>query len=221
MKSILVIGVGRFGHHLVNRLIELDNKVMVVDKEEDSIRDMFPLVTTARVGDCTNPDVLKSVGLENSDLVIVCIAQDFQSSLEVTSLVKEMGAKYVISMACRDIQAKFLLKNGADEVIYPDRDVAVNLAERCTAHNVYDYISISDEYSIYEIPIVPSWIGKSLKEIDVRAVYNVNVIAIIQSDGNVMVMPKVDYALQEADHVKIIGSKEDVAKLLKEIPEKE
>ena len=95
------------------------------------------------------------------------------------------------------------------------------LAERCTAHNVYDYISISDEYSIYEIPIVPSWIGKSLKEIDVRAVYNVNVIAIIQSDGNVMVMPKVDYALQEADHVKIIGSKEDVAKLLKEIPEKE
>ena len=115
---------------------------------------------------------------------------------------------------------KFLLKNGADEVIYPDRDVAVNLAERCTAHNVYDYISISDEYSIYEIPIVPSWVGKSLKEIDVRAVYNVNVIAIIQSDGNVMVMPKVDYALQEADHVKIIGSKEDVAKLLKEIPEK-
>ena len=160
MKSILVIGVGRFGHHLVNRLIELDNKVMVVDKEEDSIRDMFPLVTTARVGDCTNPDVLKSVGLANFDLVIVCIAQDFQSSLEVTSLVKEMGAKYVISMACRDIQAKFLLKNGADEVIYPDRDVAVNLAERCTAHNVYDYISISDEYSIYEIPIVPSWVGR-------------------------------------------------------------
>lgn len=116
MKSILVIGVGRFGHHLVNRLIELDNKVMVVDKEEDSIRDMFPLVTTARVGDCTNPDVLKSVGLVNFDLVIVCIAQDFQSSLEVTSLVKEMGAKYVISMACRDIQAKFLLKNGADRL---------------------------------------------------------------------------------------------------------
>lgn len=107
MKSILVIGVGRFGHHLVNRLIELDNKVMVVDKEEDSIRDMFPLVTTARVGDCTNPDVLKSVGLVNFDLVIVCIAQDFQSSLEVTSLVKEMGAKYVISMACRDIRQSF------------------------------------------------------------------------------------------------------------------
>ena len=191
-----------------------------MDKDEAKVRDLIYDVTKVQIGDCTDPQVVKALGSNNFDLIFVCIGTNFQSSLEITSLVKEMGGKYVISKANRDVHAKFLLRNGADEVIYPDRDVAVNLAERCTAHNVYDYISISDEYSIYEISIVPSWVGKSLKEIDVRAVYNVNVIAIIQSDGNVMVMPKVDYALQEADHVKIIGSKEDVAKLLKEIPEK-
>lgn len=221
MKSILIIGMGKFGHHLCADLIKNGNDIMVMDKDEAKVRDLIYDVTKVQIGDCTDPQVVKALGINNFDLIFVCIGTNFQSSLEITSLVKEMGGKYVISKANRDVHAKFLLRNGADEVIYPDRDVAVNLAERCTAHNVYDYISISDEYSIYEIPIVPSWVGKSLKEIDVRAVYNVNVIAIIQSDGNVMVMPKVDYALQEADHVKIIGSKEDVAKLLKEIPEKE
>lgn len=220
MKSILIIGMGKFGHHLCADLIKNGNDIMVMDKDEAKVRDLIYDVTKVQIGDCTDPQVVKALGINNFDLIFVCIGTNFQSSLEITSLVKEMGGKYVISKANRDVHAKFLLRNGADEVIYPDRDVAVNLAERCTAHNVYDYISISDEYSIYEIPIVPSWVGKSLKEIDVRAVYNVNVIAIIQSDGNVMVMPKVDYALQEADHVKIIGSKEDVAKLLKEIPEK-
>lgn len=217
MKSILVIGVGRFGHHLVNRLLELGNKVMVVDSEEDNIRDMFPLVTTARVGDCTNVDVLRSLGLSGFDLVIVCIAQNFQNSLEVTSLVKEMGARYVISMASRDIQAKFLLKNGADEVLYPDRDVAYNLAERCSAHHVYDYVSISEDCSLYEIPVVPSWVGRTIKEIDVRAVYNVNVIAVIPSGGKIMTMPPVDYAFDKEDHIKIIGYKKDVDRLLSEI----
>ena len=128
MKSILVIGMGKFGHHLVNRLITLDNEVMIIDKDEEQIRDMFSLVTSARVGDCTNLDVLESLGLGNFDLVIVCIGENFQNSLEITSLVKELGANYVISVASRDIQAKFLLKNGADEVVYPERDIANNLA---------------------------------------------------------------------------------------------
>ena len=216
MKSILVIGVGRFGHHLVNRLIELDNKVMVVDKEEDSIRDMFPLVTTARVGDCTNPDVLKSVGLANFDLVIVCIAQDFQSSLEVTSLVKEMGGKYVISTASRDIQAKFLLKNGADEVIYPDRDIAYNLAMKCSADHVFDFVELTDEYSIYEVPIRAEWIGKSIKEVNVRAMYNVNIIGIV-SDGETIIMPSADYQFHKDDHIKVISDQECLKKLVKNI----
>lgn len=216
MKSILVIGVGRFGHHLVNRLIELDNKVMVVDKEEDSIRDMFPLVTTARVGDCTNPDVLKSVGLANFDLVIVCIAQDFQSSLEVTSLVKEMGAKYVISMACRDIQAKFLLKNGADEVIYPDRDMAERVAKKYSANHVLDYVALNDDYSIYEINPPEGWVGKSIRENNVRQKYNVNIVTVKEAGMN-RVLPLPDYVFKADDAVMVLGLNADVDKLVRKL----
>lgn len=216
MKSILVIGVGRFGHHLVNRLIELDNKVMVVDKEEDSIRDMFPLVTTARVGDCTNPDVLKSVDLVNFDLVIVCIAQDFQSSLEVTSLVKEMGAKYVISMACRDIQAKFLLKNGADEVIYPDRDMAERVAKKYSANHVLDYVALNDDYSIYEINPPESWVGKSIMENNVRQKYNVNIVTVKEAGKN-RVLPLPDYVFKADDAVMVLGLNADVDKLVRKL----
>lgn len=214
MKSILVIGTGKFGHHLCNKLIELGDEVMVVDKQEDRIRDLFSKVTSARIGDCTNPDVLKSLGIGNFDVVVVCIAENFQNSLETTSLVKEMGAKYVISTASRDIQAKFLLRNGADEVIYPDRDVAVNLAVKCSASHVFDYIELTDEYSIYEVPVLPSWVGKTIKEADVRAEYNVNIIAIVSGE-EINVMPSVNYVFKDTDHIKIISSKQDLNNLVK------
>ena len=214
MKSILVIGTGKFGHHLCNKLIELGDEVMVVDKQEDRIRDLFSKVTSARIWDCTNPDVLKSLGIGNFDVVVVCIAENFQNSLETTSLVKEMGAKYVISTASRDIQAKFLLRNGADEVIYPDRDVAVNLAVKCSANHVFDYIELTDEYSIYEVPVLPSWVGKTIKEADVRAEYNVNIIAIVSGE-DINVMPSVKYVFKDTDHIKIISSKQDFNNLVK------
>jgi trk system potassium uptake protein TrkA len=214
MKSILVIGMGKFGHHLVNRLLEFENEVMIVDQNEDNVRDLFSSVTSARVGDCTNPEVLKSLGLRNFDLVIVCIGETFQNSLEVTSLVKELGAKYVISVASRDIQAKFLLKNGADEVIYPERDVAYNLAAKCSANHVFDYIQLNDEYSIYEIPIISDWAGKTIKDVNVRAEYNVNIIGIV-ANGKITVMPSADYQFKENDHIKVLGEKDCVNKILK------
>ena len=124
MKSILIIGMGRFGCHLCKELAELGNQIMIVDQEEDRLEGMFPYVVSAKIGDCTNEDVLKSLGIGNFDIVFVCIGTNFQSSLETTSLVKELGAKYVVSKANRDIHAKFLLKNGADEVIHSDRDIA-------------------------------------------------------------------------------------------------
>ncbi|MBP3543575.1 MAG: TrkA family potassium uptake protein, partial [Lachnospiraceae bacterium] len=130
MKSILIIGMGKFGHHLCQNLAELGNEIMIVDQKEEVLEDLLPIVTSAKIGDCTNEEVLKSLGVANFDLCFVCIGTNFQSSLEITSLVKEMGARYVISKANRDIHAKFLLKNGADEVIYPDRDIAEKLAVR-------------------------------------------------------------------------------------------
>lgn len=216
MKSILIIGTGKFGHHLCNKLISMKNEVMIVDNNEDHIRDLFTQVTSARVGDCTNPDVLKSLGVNNFDLVIVCIAENFQNSLEVTSLVKELGGKYVISTASRDIQAKFLLKNGADEVIYPERDIAYNLAMKCSADHVFDFIELTEEYAIYEIPIVKKWVGKTIREVNVRANYDVNIIGIV-SKGKTILMPSADYQFLADDHIKIISDQNSLNRLVKNI----
>ena len=129
MKSVLIIGMGKFGHHLCKDLIALDNDVMIIDQQEERVSDLISLVTNVQIGDCTNPQVIKNLGVGNFDIVFVCIGTNFQSSLEITSLVKEMGARYVISKANRDVHAKFLLRNGADEVIYPDRDIWKNLQD--------------------------------------------------------------------------------------------
>ncbi len=218
MKSILIIGMGGFGHHLVNKLIEQGKtQVMVVDKKEDNIRDMFGTVTNARIGDCTKKDVLKALKIDTYDEVIVCIEKDFQNSLEVTSLVKEAGAKYVTSVASRDIHAKFLLRNGADEVVYPDRDLAEKVAAKVSADNVYDYIALTDEYSIYEIPVPSAWEGKSMKDLNVRAVYNVNVIAVVHGNGEISVMPDVNYTFCQGDHVKVLAQKSDIEDILKKM----
>ena len=114
MRSVLIIGLGRFGQHLCKNMVDMKNEVMVVDVKEDNVEAMMPIVTNAQIGDCTNVEVLKSIGVNNFDICIVCIGTNFQSSLEITSLLKENGAKYVVSKATRDIQAKFLLRNGAD-----------------------------------------------------------------------------------------------------------
>ena len=164
MKSVLIIGMGRFGHHLCMNMLNLKNEVMIVDIDEKKMEDLVPDVTSAKIGDCTNEEVLKSFGVGNFDLCFVCIGTNFQSSLEITSLLKELGAKHVISKANRDVHAKFLLRNGADEVIYPDRDIAERMAVRYSANHVFDYIELTDEYSIYEIPPVERWIGKSIKD---------------------------------------------------------
>ena len=164
MKSVLIIGMGRFGHYLCKKFVELGNEVMIVDSDEIKINDMMNIVKSARIGDCTNVEVLKSLGVGNFDLCFVCIGSNFQSSLEITSLVKELGAKWVISKANRDIQAKFLLRNGADEVIYSDRDIAERLAKRYSADHVFDYVELSAQYGIYEIPPLSKWIGKSIRE---------------------------------------------------------
>lgn len=179
MKTVLIIGMGRFGHHLTNNMISLGNEVMIVDKDESRLEDLTKLISNIKIGDCTNEDVLRSFGVANFDICFVCIGTNFQSSLEITSLLKELGAKYVISQATRDIHAKFLLKNGADEVIYPNRDSAEKLAIRVSNDNLYDYVELDNEYSIYEIPALRQWLGKTIKQTNVRAAFHVYIIGII------------------------------------------
>lgn len=216
MKSILIIGLGRFGHHLCLNMARLGNDVMIVDQMEERLEDLLPYVTSAKIGDCTNETVLKSLGIGNFDLCFVCIGTNFQSSLEITSLVKELGGKRVISKANRDIHAKFLLRNGADEVIYPDRDIAEKMAVRYSADHVFDYIELTSEYSIYEIPPIPEWVHKSIKEIGIRSQYHISVLG-IKREGRAQLMPPADYVIQAQEHLMVIGKKEHIENILKEI----
>lgn len=216
MKSILIIGMGKFGHHLCVNLAKLGNEIMVVDEREDVIEDLLPIVTSAKIGDCTNEEVLKNLGIRNFDICFVCIGTNFQSSLEITSLAKELGAKYVISKANRDVHAKFLLKNGADEVIYPDRDIAEKLAVRVSANHVFDYIELTEEYSIYEIPTPQIWMGKTIRELDIRAKYHINILG-TKRDGKLNLLPGADYVFEKEEHLMVLGHKEDVDRILKQI----
>lgn len=212
MKSILVIGMGRFGKHLATRMLQLKNDVMIVDKEEDIVNELAANFTDAYIGDCTKESVLKSLGINNFDICFVTIGENFQSSLEITSLLKDLGAKYVVSKAKRDIQEKFLLRNGADEVIYPERDMAEKLAIKHNAKNIFDYIELPKDYGIFEIPILEDWLGKSLGSIDVRNKYNVNIVT-IKNGNNMCSVPGPNYEFKDDDHILVMGKKQDVFKL--------
>lgn len=214
MKSILIIGMGKFGHHLCDNLIELGNDVMAVDAREERVADLIYKVTNVQIGDCTNPQVIRSIGVGNFDLVFVCIGSNFQSSLEVTSLVKEMGAKYVISKANRDVHARFLLKNGADEVVYPDRDIAVKVAKRFSVDHVFDYVPLDGDYSIYEVPPCRDWIGHTITSINVRQNYDVNILGVKKGD-TIDIMPAPDYEFKEDEHLMVLGQRASVEKILK------
>ena len=182
MKSILLIGLGRFGRHIAMKLDELHHQVMAVDKEDTRVDAVLPFVTNAQIGDATNEDFLSSLGVGNFDVCIVAIGDNFQNSLEVTSLLKELGAKMVVSRAARDVHAKFLLRNGADEIVYPERQLADWVAIRYSADHILDYIELDEEHAIFEISIPEEWIGKTIGQLDIRKKYNVNIMALKTND---------------------------------------
>ena len=178
MKSILLIGLGRFGRHIAMKLDELHHQVMAVDKEEQRVEAVLPFVTNAQIGDATNEDFLCSLGVRNFDVCIVAIGDNFQNSLETTSLLKEFGAKMVVSRAARDVHAKFLLRNGADEVVYPERQLADWTAIRYSADHILDYIELDEEHAIFEISVPNGWVGKTIGQLDIRKKYNINIMAL-------------------------------------------
>ena len=189
-KTILLIGLGRFGLHIAKKLHELGHEVMAVDTNEERINQAVPYVTDAQIGNGTNEEFLKSLGIKNFDLCIVTISDDFQSSLETTSLLKELGAKKIVSRAERDGQAKFLLRNGADEIVYPEKQLASWMVIKYTADHILDYIEIDNDHAIFEVSVPNHWIGKTIGEIDIRKKYGINILGI--KDGkklNVNVTP--------------------------------
>ena len=177
MKNILLIGLGRFGRHIALQLNKLGHEVMAVDSNEERVNEILPIVTNAQIGDSTNTEFLKSLGIGNFDVCIVTIGGNFQNSLETTSLLKELGAKLVVSRAERDVQEKFLLRNGADEVIYPEKQVANWAAIRYTADHIRDYIEVDEAHAIFEVEVPEGWIGKTVGELDIRRKYSINIMA--------------------------------------------
>ena len=214
MKSMLVIGIGRFGRHLSRKLIELGNEVMIVDQDEENLREILPIATSAQIGDCTKEEVLRSLGISNFDLCFVCVGTNFQSSLEITSLLKDLGAKRVISKASRDIHVKFLLRNGADEVIDPEREVAEKLAVRYSSNNLFEYIEITKDVAIYEIPPADNWIGKSIKDVNIRVKYHISILATIIGE-KVSPLPTADHIFKAEEHLMVMGRHSDVERFLK------
>lgn len=216
MKSILIIGLGKFGHHLASNFLNHEQDVMIIDIDEKKVEDLMPYATSTRIGDCTNPEVLKTLGIGNFDMIFVCIGTNFQNSLEVTSLVKELGGKHVVSRATRDIQAKFLLRNGADEVIYPEKDIAEKCAERYSLDNIFDYIELTDDYGIYEMKPLTEWIAKSIRESNIAATYRVSILGIMEANSSEKkMMPSPDYVIKENDHLIIMAKKTDAERLLR------
>lgn len=183
MKSILLVGLGRFGRHIAMKLNELDHQIMAIDKNEERVDAALPYVTNAQIGDATNHRFMESLGIGNFDVCIVAIGDNFQSSLEATSLLSELGARQVVSRAARDVHAKFLLKNGADEVIYPEKQIAQWAAIRYSADHILDYIELDDDHAIFEISIPEGWIGKTVGQLDIRNRHNINIMAFKQDGG--------------------------------------
>ena len=178
MKNVLLIGLGRFGMHVAAHLYDLGHQVMAVDTDEDRVNKVLPFVTNAQIGDSTDADFLRSLGVDNYDVCIVTIGGNFQNSLETASLLEELGAKKVVARAERDVQAKFLLRNGADEAVYPEKQVAKWTAIRYTADHILDYIEVDDSHGIFEVDVPPAWIGKSVGELDIRRKFDINIIAL-------------------------------------------
>ena len=211
MKNILLIGLGRFGRHIALQLNKLGHEVMAVDSNEERVNKILPIVTNAQIGDSTNTEFLKSLGIGNFDVCIVTIGGNFQNSLETTSLLKELGAKLVVSRAERDVQEKFLLRNGADEVVYPEKQVANWAAIRYTADHIRDYIEVDEAHAIFEVEVPEGWIGKTVGELDIRRKYSINIMA-TKENGKINMAVSPDTVLTDNSTLLVLGAYKELQK---------
>ncbi len=214
MKNVLLIGLGRFGTHIAMQLARLNHQIMAVDCNEERVNKVMPYVTNAQIGDSTDVDFLQSLGIGNFDVCIVAIGDSFQNSLETTSLLKELGAKLVVSRAEWDVQEKFLLRNGADEVVYPEKQMARWAAIRYTADHIRDYIQVDEAHAIFEVEVPENWIGRTVGELDVRKKYNINIMA-VKKDGKVNMVVSADTVMTDDVTLLVLGEYKQLQKCFK------
>lgn len=211
MKNVLLIGLGRFGRHIAMELNQLGHEVMAVDQNEKRVDKVLPYVTNAQIGDSTNAEFLQSLGIGNYDICFVTIGDSFQNSLETTSLLKELGAKLVISRAERDVQEKFLLRNGADKVIYPEKQVAKWASIRYTDDHILDYMEVDQSHAIFEVEMPGEWIGKTVRELDIRRRHHINILA-VKTEGELSVTISPDTVLPEHSTLLVLGEYKSIQK---------
>ena len=211
MKNILLIGLGRFGKHIAMQLNEMGHEIMAVDINEERVNRILPFVTNAQIGDSTDASFLESLGIGNFDICFVTIGGSFQNSLETTSLLKELGANLVISRAERDVQEKFLLRNGADRVVYPEKQVAKWASIRYADDHILDYMEVDASHAIFEVAIPDEWIGRSVGELDIRRRYNINILA-VKKEREVSVTISVNTVLEANSTLLVLGDYKAIQK---------
>ena len=211
MKSILLIGTNRFGMLLAKQFRQLGHQVMAVDKDEERINAILPYVTDAQIGDSTNEAFLRSLDVGSYDVCLVTIGGDFQSSLETASLLKELGGRLVISRADREVQAKFLLRNGADEVINPEKQIAEWAAIRYASDHILDYIKLDEDHAIFEVPVPREWDGKSIGQIDIRKKTGINIVA-VRENGQMNLSVTPDTVLSTGKSLLVLGERRAIQK---------
>ena len=214
-KQYLVIGCGRFGSSVAKKMCQLGNEVMVIDKDEDSINNISELVTHTAIVDVTEERDLKSIGLGNFDVVIVAISSDVRASIMATVMAKEMGVPKVVCKAKDELQAKVLYKIGADKVVFPERDMGIRLAYNLASENILDQINLDPEYSIMEIVTPQNWVGKTIIELNLRAKYDITVLA-VKTQSGLKVMPSPNYKMQEKNILIIIGNTDKISDIILE-----
>lgn len=214
MKSILVIGMGRFGRHCVQTLVDLGHDVMALDDDEKNIDVIADIATNCQIGDATDELFMKSLGISDFDVCIVAIGDDFQSSLEATYLCKKLGCDLVVARANRDVHAEFLKRNGADEVVYPEKQIANWTAVTYSSEHIFDYIQLDEEHAIYELDIPESWLGKTILEVDVRKKYGINILSIKENGVlNMNITPNTLF--KENMRIYVLGDMKTIKKCFK------
>ena len=216
-ESVLIIGLGKYGEHLALQFVKRGLSVMVLTRDEETANRIAPYVSDIQIGDGTNLAVLRTLGVSDFDVCFVTIGEDFQSSLEITSFLKDLGAKYVVSKATNEVQEKLLLKIGADEVVFPERDIAEKTAVRFSSNHILDYIQVAGEYSIFQIPVPAEWTSQTIASLNVRQKYAVNILAVESADGHIDAMPGANYILQSNEKLLILGKSQDVFRLTDQI----
>ncbi|MBR3312246.1 MAG: TrkA family potassium uptake protein [Solobacterium sp.] len=211
MKNVLVVGAGRFGRYTCQKLHDMGHQVMLIEKDEDRINKALPYVTNAQIGDSTDPEFMRAIGVSDYDLCIVAIGDDFLSSLETTSVLEDLGAKKIVSRATSGNQEKFLLRNGATAVVYPERQLGSWTAIRFSSENISNYIELMDGYSIFELAIPYKWNNKKIGELDVRNHYDINILGVKNGKMDMQITPETE--LHFGETMLVLGKTDSIQKL--------